>query len=88
MAGAVVASFGVILAGPAEGAEFFFGEADGVDQVIDAQEGECREVQLLADVVHYLFVRFAIWFCGMKERTQVGVYLTIGRANLKLASAA
>ena len=61
-AGAVVAvaGFRVVLAGPAEGAELFGRETDGVNQVVDTLERKGREVQLLADVFHHALVGIAI----------------------------
>ena len=69
--GAMVAvtRFGVVLTAPAVGAELVFGEADSLDYVVDALEGEGREVQLLADIFHHALVGFAI---------RIGVLLDIG----------
>ena len=42
-----VARFGEVLAAPAVGAELVFGQANGVNHVVDALERKRREVQLL-----------------------------------------
>ena len=52
-----VARFGEVLTAPAVGAELVFGQSDGMNHVVDALEGERREVQLLADVFHHAISR-------------------------------
>ena len=55
-----VARFSVVLTAPAVSAELVFGEADGVDDIVDALEGERGQVEFFADVLDHVLVRLAI----------------------------
>ena len=66
-----VTRFGVVLTTPAVSAELVFGQANGVNHVVDALERKRREVQLLADVFHHALVGFAIGVCVLLD---IGVF--------------